>query len=207
MQYAPSAIEVLQSLNPSELDRLKAEFPNSPQVFTTERELGENASNLPIETSDGHRAAMLALTSVAAKELQKDIAELLKHTHEAMKKARTMRLYGAIIATVSGSVSGLAPLWWPGTAAVVTSFIAAAGGILGLLADQFERSPNGVKFAGIDEYSAIVDAKSAVASVQRKLLRDKFIPLSLDEIKGLLEVVDAQSIIIQRLSISQNPKK
>ena len=73
------------------------------------------------------------------------------------------------------------------------------GGLMGLFADYFERSPSGVRIAGIDEYAKLIQSIGEVELIKLKIDRDAVLPLPHDQLIAMLDKLDEYALLVIRL--------
>jgi hypothetical protein len=195
-----SLIELLKQSAPAVLETLKKDFPSVPDLFSTRRMLGPDDQQ-PQATE---RAAKLALVGNSLNVVAADLDSSASSVRQTMKLVSRIRFSGAVVATVAGGIAAILALYTSTdkVAQAVTAFAAMLGGVATATADQFERAPSGLRIASTDEYAKLVQMRADLELIRLQVQQDRIIPLSDDELKGLVTKLNQFAMNVLRLRMA-----
>jgi hypothetical protein len=194
----------LEKAEPASIASLRAAYPDADRLLSSALEFGAAAeAEKPPQAFD--RAASIALLKASATQLKADIDDLVSTMKSRMQLVRRIRLGSAIVSTVTGAISAILALlarvkqWSNEEVAVGVAVITMIGGLLALFADHFERTPVGVKFAGVEELTALVDLRTEVEKISIRANQDALIPWSDAEIVTAANLINEVALKVLRL--------
>lgn len=148
--------------------------------------------------------AELALLRAAIGPVRDDLTGLLQSVLVQMKRARSVRFLGGVLATLAGLVLAVSTaMGWGGTwDKVVSAGFATIGGLTALLADHFEQAPSGLRIASAEEHGKLSQMLVELVRIERRVSRSEVYPLGGEEIKTTLDSLDQFAANIARLKHS-----
>ena len=121
----------------------------------------------------------------------------------SVQRVSRIRFGGAVLATVSGGITGImAPFSPAAMVQALTAFAAMLGGIAAITADQFELAPGGLKFASTEEYTKIIELRSGLELLRLKVAQDSVRPLDASALDAMLNSLNDYSIQIDRWKVA-----
>jgi hypothetical protein len=196
---APNLIEFLERSDPTSVRSLRDEFGSNERLFSTERQLGGSGP----ASLGGGRAAVVALIAKSLSALVRDMDSLASAIRTTMARVSKIRFSGSLMATIAGGLTGILALALSNEVVqAATAFAAMLGGVAAVTADQFERAPSGARIASTDAYEKIITARSDMELIRLKIERDKILPLSDEELSGMLDRLNQYAVDVQRLRMA-----
>jgi len=199
----PDALAELkgQHVGSGELLLGTAGFGGEPPVGGTEAAAGPVTPPSPMD-----REAGLALVKASATKLRLDIDSLAASMKSSMALVRKIRLGSAVVTAVTGAISTLLALiatensWTDQRLAAAVAVVTTIGALLALFAEHFERTPIGVKFAGVEELNALLDDRAIVERISMRVEMDKVQRMSDDDVLKAANELNEVAIKVLRLS-------
>jgi len=190
-------IGLLEHSAPSALRSLRERYPDAGALLSSSRELGD-AETKPI--SD-RRAALIDIILTSVSNVKAESERLARKIHDRMKTISRMKFFGALVASLSGGLNALLMTLGVGSQSIsiVGAVAGMLGGVVGLVADYFERSPSGVRIAALDEYGKLLDMIGDTDLIHSKIERDKVLPLLDEHLRSMLDQLDKFALQINRL--------
>jgi hypothetical protein len=190
-------VTVLERTNPSELNALRAQYPESAAILSTARRLGGEA--VPTSTTDDTTPSadvMLQLARSGVAAMQQRLDHLLAHVLRRMTIASRIKLVGAVAAAAAGVVTGLLAYsdHTKPFAEFATGFFSFIGGMVTILADQVIRSPSGLMIASTEEHAKILSMRLDVERMALRLARAVPAPVTREELSKILDDLDNKSV-------------
>jgi hypothetical protein len=190
-------IGLLEHSAPKTLLALRGRYPDAGALLSSSRELGDAEAI----TISNRRAALIDLILAGASNVKADSERLAYSIHDRMKAISRMKFFGALVAVLSGGLGallttlGVASQW----ISTVGPLAGMLGGVVGLVADQFERSPSGVRIAALDEYGKLLDMIGEIDLIRNQIERDEVLPLPDEQLRSMLDQLDKFALTINRL--------
>lgn len=191
-------IGLLEDVAPDALSALRKQYPAAASsVLSSSRQLGEAKS----EPGPADRSAFLDLVRASVVSLKSQADDLASKIRDRMEVISRMKFFGALVASVAGGLGAVLPSMHVGEGwvAPIGAATGMLGGVVGLVADQFERSPSGFRIAALDEYGKLLDMIGEVEVISIQVVRDSVLPLKGSELTAMLEKLDKCSLQIGRL--------
>ncbi len=191
-------IGLLESTAPTAISKLREQHPDAGVLLSSSRELGDaEAIGKPDQ-----RSALIDLVRTGASNVKTNSDRLASAILDRMKAISRMKFFGALVASLSGGLGALlTSLSVADRLIVIVGAVAGMlGGAVGLVADQFERSPSGFRIAALDEYSKLLDTIGEVEMIRIQVERDGVLPLLDEELRAMLAKLDKCALQINRLS-------
>jgi hypothetical protein len=164
-----SIANLVASEAPAELDRLRGQFPEQKQLFETSYVLGEDASRSA--QPDPHRVeALRALLETGIAAAESRLPKVIKALVLRMKRARMIKLVGAIAAAISsvGVISALViDQRRVAIATAVVSLVASAASIVG---EHLGQPLIGAQRGHGDMLTSALRAESDIVALKTSLL-------------------------------------
>lgn len=192
-------IGLLEDTGPSALRKLREQYPGAGPLLSSSRELGDaEAKAVP---APSQRSLLIDLIRAGVSDVKTNSDHLASAIRDRMKAISRMKFFGALVASVSGGLGALlTSLSVPERWIIITGAAAGMlGGVVGLAADQFERSPSGYRIAALDEYSKLLDVIGDVEVIGMQVERDEVVPLPDEQINAMLAKLDKYAVQINRL--------
>jgi hypothetical protein len=190
-------IGLLEHVAPDALVELRQHHPDERSLLSSSRELGETDSKI----SAAQRAALIDLVRTSVLKLKPGADALASTIRDRMKAISRMKFFGALVASVAGGFGAVLTSLGVGNQwiAPIGAGAGMLGGVVGLVADQFERSPSGFRIAALDEYSKLLDMIGELELIRIQVERDGVLPLPEQQLEAMLEKLDKYALQISRL--------
>jgi hypothetical protein len=203
MQY-PNLVAYLDTSAPGTVEQLRQKHPDSMELFSSARILGEEKEEPGDEgkaTRVAH-AALRDLVQATVARIKNSLDQIANAIRERMKSISRMKFFGAFVAAVSGGIGAILTYIGFGHESIALSGAVAGmlGGVVGLCADYFEKAPSGIRIAGVDEYAKLIEMIGNVELFKMQIDRDTVLPVADDQLKAMLEKLDVYSLQVIRLS-------
>lgn len=183
----------LETSNKASITAIRDEFGNTEETLSSSMKLGSSKEKYNIN-SKFNRAASIALIRAVSTQLKEDIDDIVLIFKQRMRLVHKIRFGSAILTTMTGATSAILAAFskvhhWPNElGALGVALITVIGGLLSLFADHFERTPTGVKFAGVDELTLLVELRTEVEKISIRVSQDATIPLSVEDISATVSL-------------------
>lgn len=194
---------LIERRNESSLLALRQQHPEAKEYLETITSFGPGDAATPADAvSATSRELKLRVVQLAAEQGKASADELLVMILRRMRLVARIKLVGAAIAAVSGGVVAVLPLFnvRGESAAMVPGLFCMAGGLTALFADHFERAPSGVKIAGSEERTRLVEMRGNMELIGRRTERDRSIAVPEAELDSMIATLDEYAMTLLKLS-------
>ena len=166
------------------LDSLRRDFPEEADLLTSSRELGSDTLE---RAKPERRKAIIKLLTASIKTERDQVEKLLYQIRSKMVLVARTKLFGAIISAASGALSAAFTYAGGGqqASAMISALVAMAGGFAAIIAEYFERSPSGIKIASAEEYGKLVEIRSSIERISRRMARDSLFGIDDQELETI----------------------
>ena len=194
----------LDQANPEILDKLKKDHPTSLDIFSSSMEFGSTNDDANV-LNEENASAKMDLINATAKQLKEDIKTLLLAMKVQMKLVHRIRLTNGIVTALTGAIgAGMVLLvknysWTNEQIAFILALVTMISGLLSLFAENFERTPIGVKFAGFDEMSELINSLAEIEKILIKISQIKIIPWTNTQLTESVNFLNDVSIKVVKL--------
>jgi hypothetical protein len=200
MPAAPNLIELLGRKAPDVLIELRAAHLAQGALFSSKAKFGSPDTG---KEGQDQRAATLDLIQRGIEPVASSAQAITTRMRTASQRVSRIRFVGALVATISGGITGILALFvGPAIVQSATAFSAMLGGIAAVTADQFELSPSGLKIASPDEYAKIVEVCSNLEVLRIKIAQDSVRPLDTAALDTMLDSLNDCAIKINRWKLA-----
>jgi hypothetical protein len=194
----PHVIEFLIGTNPAAVEALRRKYPSAQDLLTVSATLGDSQDTESEIAKVPVRELLRDLANATVNEMTPKIEEVIE------KKVNAAKFFGAVLTTAGGAITATMPaIGVLDTAATaIVGIVTMLSGLAVIFADRFEQAPSGVKIASIEEHAKLIEARSGVDRMKRRLKRDGADPIPETDLRTMLDDLDKLSATLVRLIFS-----